>query len=309
MADNLIEIIVYLRKDACAHMERSLSMVLVGAVVLAELSLAASRAQDAPVPHSSSWSAPLSSKMPPLPPPPGGVSTILGGEIRSVNPVLDQFSLHIYGERPMKILYNARTRVYRNGKPISVFDLEPEDHASVQTVLDGSNVYAISIHILSQAPEGDCRGLVLSYNHLNGELAVDSNLSPQPIHLLIPPNTPVSRVGERSFTSQQSGLSDLVRGTLIAVRFAPGPANRAVAKQITILAVPGSNFIFAGNITYLDVPAGRFVLVDPRDGKNYQISFDPSRFPVSANLKVGETVTVTASYNGTSYVANEIVID
>jgi len=290
-------------------MERSLAIAIAGALALAQLSCAVLRAQDAPHAPSASRPDPPSGDLPSLPAAPRGVSTILGGEIRGVNPVLDEFSLYIYGERPMKIFFDPRTQVYRNGLRIPVFDFGPADHASVQTVLDGANVYAVSIHILSQAPEGDCHGLILSYDQTTGKLVVESDLSPQPIHLFVPAGTPISRTGERQFTAQQSGSWDLVRGTLVSVHFASSRAGQAVASRISILAVPGSAFIFAGNITYLDIPAGRMALVDPRDGKSYQILFDPDSLPVSANLRIGENVMVTASYNGSSYVAREITMN
>ena len=95
-----------------------------------------------------------------LPLPPGGKSTILGGQIRNVDPVLDQFTLGIEGQRPLKILFDQRTQLFRNGTIISLRELRSEEHASVQTVLDGGNVYALSIHVLSQTPEGECQGHV-----------------------------------------------------------------------------------------------------------------------------------------------------
>jgi len=101
--------------------------------------------------------------LPPLPP---GKTTILGGEIRNFDPVRDQFSLRIYGQRPMKILFDERTQVYRDGVRIPVRDLGFEDHASVQTTLDGASVFAVSIHILAGSQEGECEGRVLKYDRI-----------------------------------------------------------------------------------------------------------------------------------------------
>ena len=36
----------------------------------------------------------------------------------------------------MKILFDERTQVYRDGVRIPLRDLRPEDHASVQTILE-----------------------------------------------------------------------------------------------------------------------------------------------------------------------------
>ena len=89
----------------------------------------------------------------------------------------------------------------------------------------------------------------------------------------------------------------------------PEPGGRDIARHITVLAVPGSTFIFGGSISFLDVHMGLLELVDPRDGKSYQIHFDPARIPASGNLHLGENVTVKANYDGSRYEANEITVD
>lgn len=287
-------------------MRRSWAILAAGAIAFGQMSLASARAQDTI--HTADSGSPANG-LPALPPPPRGVSTILGGAIRSVNPVLDEFSLLVYGERPMKILFDARTLVYRDGVRIPVLDLAPADHASVQTVLDGSNVFALSIHILSQLPEGVCQGVIASYNPSTGELSVNSSLTPEPVRLIVPSGTSIQRTGQKSFTSQGAGISDLVRGALVSVSFTSDSSGRAVASRITVLAVPGFNFIFAGAISYLDMPAGRLALVDSQDHKNYQISFDPSQFSVSTHLRLGDDVTVNATYNGAQYVATAISVN
>src|SRR5664279_1131714 len=87
---------------------------------------------------------------------------VLGGEIRGLDPVLDQFTLQIFGQKAIKILFDARTQAFRDGARIRISDLHLGEHASIQTVLDGTSVYAISIHMLSRTPEGECQGHVQS---------------------------------------------------------------------------------------------------------------------------------------------------
>ena len=244
--------------------------------------------------------------LPPLPP---GKTTILGGEIRNFDPVRDQFSLQIYGQRPMKILFDERTQIYRDGVRIPVRDLGPEDHASVETTLDGADVFAVSIHILSGSPEGECEGRVLNYDPNTGKLEVSSSMSTEPVTLLVPANASISRVGEPEFTAAPSGISDLVAGSLITASFESDGAHRNMAKQIKVLAVPGAAFVFSGSITFLDIPTGTMVLVDPRDGKSYQIRFDAARIPAGASLQPGANVTVTAIYDGARYAASEITMN
>ncbi len=247
-----------------------------------------------------------SADLPALPPAPRGKSTILGGEIRSVDPVLDQFSLRVFGQKTIKILYDERTQVFRDGNRIALRDLHPEAHASVQTILDGGNVFALSIHMLSQTPEGEAQGHILSFDSNTGELRVSSSLSRDPIKLTVRPDTSVVREGQSAFTSAASGMSDLVNGALVSIVFQSDKQGHGVANRITVLARPGSSFIFSGNLTSLDLHSGIMVVVDPRDQRSYQITFDPDRVPAAESLHTGDHVRVTASFDGSLYTALDI---
>jgi hypothetical protein len=209
----------------------------------------------------------------------------------------------------MKILFDERTQVYRDGKKTSLGDLGPADHASVQTVLDGTDVYAISIHILSRPPEGEYEGRLLTYDVNTHELTVSSALSREPIKLLVPVNTPTARVGQSAFSSAQPGSSDLVKGALISVKFESDKKGRGVVSQIDVLATPGFAFVFSGNLSTLDVHSGLLVLIDPRDNKSYQVSFDSASLPTSNDLHPGDHVTVTANFDGIRYVASAITVN
>ena len=267
------------------------------------------------VTHSEKLSGPLaaldagapSANLPALPPSPSAKeSTIFGGAIRKIDPVRDQFMLNVYGQRPMKVLFDERTQLYRDGVRIPVRDLSTADHASVQTALDGTGIFAISIHILSSIPRGEYVGRVLRYHYSSGELQLDAAPSPHPFTVHVSSTASIFRKGQSSFASEQSGLSDLRPGALVNVTFIPGAGPLGVATQIEVLAVPGASFIFTGNITSLDMSTGTLVLVDPRDQKSYRIQFVPSEFPGSQNLHIGQRIRLTASYDGVSYIASDI---
>jgi hypothetical protein len=272
-------------------------------LAIAQVSFAAQNsAQNAavrPVPTVQAGAADLSA----LPPPPRGRSTVEGGTIRSVDPVRDQLILTVYGTKPMKILYDERTQVFRDGVKAPLNDLRAQDHASVETILDGTKIFALSIHMLSQTPEGEAQGQVLSYDAGTGQLTLSAALSQQPITLHVPSGTPIVGVGQVTVSSPSAGLADLVKGTLISVKFDSSNNGRGVARQISILAAPGSSFVFSGNVVSLDLSANRLVLVDPKDDQSYSIVFDPSRFPMSRDLHVGAHVTVNATFDGSHYVA------
>lgn len=289
-------------------MGRSLAIAALGSLMIAHLAFADDKPQRPAVMPSGPVAERVSTGLPALPSVPQGKATVMGGEIHNVDPVRDQFTLEIPGGRPIKLLFDARTQLYRDGVQIAPGDLHSGDRASVETVLDGTNVFALSIHMLSRPPEGECQGQVMSYDPRSRELTVSSGLSREPIKLLVPPGIPTTH-NDQAASSSPPSSPDFVPGTLLSVKFESDNHGRGVASQIVILATPGSSFVFRGNIASLDLHTGLLVLIDPSGDKSYQLSFDPSRIPLSQNLHQGEHVTVTASFSGTRYVASAIAVD
>ena len=244
-----------------------------------------------------------------LSPLPKGKSTVIGGAIQEVDPVRDELTLKVFGGKKLKILFDARTRLYRDGARIPLAELHAENHASVETVLDGTSVFATTIHILSHSPEGECQGQVQEYSPATRELTMSATLSREPIRLRVPADATIHREGQDATSNTgAAGPSDLVKGTLIHVKFQSGKNGSGVARDIAILASPGTTFVFRGNVAFLDLHSGMLVVADPRDGKSYKISFDPERFSVSRKLHTGDKATVTTTFNGTAYVASEIAV-
>ncbi|MGH9350914.1 MAG: hypothetical protein ACRD2G_01925, partial [Terriglobia bacterium] len=172
-----------------------------------------------PAPKTTSASA----NLPELPPMPPGRATVMGGVIHNVDPVRDEFKLKVFGGgHPVKMLFDARTQLYRDGKRVPIADLRSGDHASVETTLDGSSIFALRIHMLSEMPQGDVQGQVIEYNPSTRELMLNANLSRQPIKLQVPATATIVRQGQSAFASERSGVYDLVNGTLISVKFSSG---------------------------------------------------------------------------------------
>jgi hypothetical protein len=289
-------------------MNSVLALIMLGSVATAQLLVADASSQVAGQQAAlRPASAPVDSSA--LPSAPRGKSTVLGGEIRKVDPVRDELILGVFGQRPLKILFDEHTQAYLDGKAIPLGELSPTHHASVQTVLVGTNVYALSIHMLSQLPEGEYQGTVISYNPVTRELIVSASPSRQPFKLYVTSDTRIARESPATLSSAPSGASDLVRGTLVSIEFTSDRKGRGVASQIAILATQGSEFAFSGSLSALDIHSGLMVLVDPRDNKSYQIYFDPAQLPASRNLHEGDNVSVTAKYDGTRYVASALTVD
>jgi hypothetical protein len=246
---------------------------------------------------------------PELPPAPRGKSTILGGEIRKIDTVRDELTLKVVGQRSQKILFDERTQVFRDGGRVPLVDLRAAPHASVQTVLDGTNVFALSIHLLSRFPEGEYQGSVLNYNPSSNELTISSVLSRTPFKLLVPANILIQREGQSPFSSMPSGVSDLVKGALVSVSFESGKEERGVASEIGILAIPGSAFSFSGNISSIDMHSGILVLLDPRDDKTYRVLLATRDLATAHDLHQGDSVNVRTVFDGSNYVANAISLN
>jgi hypothetical protein len=154
--------------------------------------------------------------------------------------------------------------------------------------------------MLSKAPEGQTQGQVLDFDSGKSIATIATALSSQPIKLYIPPNTPIARTGQTHFTSDHSGAARLEPGDLITAKFTSGDDGQGVAQQISILATPGSTFIFSGNITDLDMHSGLLVITDPRYNDTYSLYFNPLVFR-DANLHEGDSVRVSARFNGSRY--------
>jgi hypothetical protein len=141
------------------------------------------------------------------------------------------------------------------------------------------------------------------------QLTVTADISHAPLTLLVPADTSITRQGQAAFRLRQKGRGDLIRGTLLALKFSSNQTGGAVASEITVLAVPGAEFVFDGNISQLDLPNGKLALVDPRDSRTYQLTFHPGSLNDAQSLRVGQRVMVTAVFDGVNYVARDVKRD
>jgi hypothetical protein len=81
-----------------------------------------------------------------------------------------------------------------------------------------------------------------------------------------------------------------------------------VAREIVILAAPGSSFVFSGAITFLDTHRNVLSVHNVTDNKTYDIYFEPARVDVARQLAVGAQVQVIAVFEATHYAARQITV-
>jgi hypothetical protein len=238
-----------------------------------------------------------------LPQLPRGRRTVLGGRIYDVDPVNDQFELKIPGGKSVPVSYDVRTHFFQDGVERSVLDLHSASHASVETTLNGEKIFAVSVHLLSKAPEGEINGQVITYRAATGMLTMRSNITNSAIALQVPQQMNIVATGQ---IKSPSAGGELVPGALVKVKFWPGSHGHGVATRIDLLAYPGARFIFQGKISYININSGRLVLQDAVDQKTYHIAFTSQQLSKAENLHIGSNVKAVAVFNGTTYVAQSI---
>lgn len=285
-------------------MFRLLAILALCSAACAQSSQKANVKSESPDPPASATPNPnqdANALLPNLAPLPRGKTTLIGGTVRDVDRVLDQLVISAYGGQTVKVLFDERTLIYRGDTRASQRDLHPGMRVYAETMLDEGSVFARSIRLENQAPVGECHGQVISYDQSGGELVLRDNLSPKPIHLRVDRATQITGPGQRQ-------SAELGPGALVDVQFEPGQAGHAIARQITVVARPGSSFTFQGEVIYLDMHRGILSLADVHSKRRYDIYFSPALAPADDALQEGADVAITAGLDNNRYTATSIRI-
>jgi hypothetical protein len=241
--------------------------------------------------------------VPDLPPIPAAKTTLIGGTIEHIDPVQDEITIRIFGGGKMKTLFDPRTKVSRDGKKASIEELKSGQRIYADTILVNGTVFARNIRLSGSSALGESQGIVVSYRGDKNVLVLRDLLSPAPMNLRL---TSATRI---THGNQAASAGDLVPGTLASVNFLPQAGNGPVARQVTILITPGTEFRFNGLVTALDLHLGLLVVTSTADHRMYEVHFDPATLPISSDLRVGAEVTVRTRYEGNQYVARELTVN
>jgi hypothetical protein len=174
--------------------------------------------------------------------------------------------------------------------------MHPGDRVYVETVLDGTAVFAKAVHLPTNLSLGSVLGQVIGYDAGQGSLTVRDQLSSQPVRFRVTSKTIISGAG-------------IGPGALVQLSFLPGE-NPALVREIRVLIDPGSVFTFSGRITFLDLAANELVLASATDDNRYEIQFNPAAVDADsiAHLQEGANVTIAARFNGQTYVAESVTV-
>ncbi len=233
---------------------------------------------------------------------PSGKATLIGGTISRLDRVRDQLVIRAFGGGEMKLLFDSRTGVWSDGNKATSRDLRVGQKAYVDTLLDGTQIFAKNIRVVSRGVTGQSRGQVVAYDRSASEMTLNDGLSPESLKVKILPRTKIiSKDREISTSALQSGA-------LVEVEFRPDSDGAISAEKVSILAEPGTSFAFVGKVIFLDLHKGLLVMMDPRDKKNYEVHFNPATVRITGNLQLDSSVTVNAGFDGVNYATNVITV-
>lgn len=242
------------------------------------------------------------SLLPDLKPIPTSKATLVGGTIAKLDRVRDEMVLNVFGGGHQKILFDPRTRIYQGQKETTASDLKEGERVYVDTLLDGTVIFARSIRLKTTSAVAESQAVVVKYRPDRGELTLRDSISPASIRVRMTSST---RLLQGNRTVPASSLST---GCLVAVKFSPEGNGREVAREISILAQPGVRYTFVGQVIHLDLRTGLIVLNSTTDHKTYEVYFDPSRTP-DENLQLGAMVTAVTNLDGSRYMARTISVE
>ena len=240
--------------------------------------------------------------LPDLLPKPAGKTTLIGGTVAKMDRIRDEITIKVFGGGTARVLFDSRTQMNRDDAAASLNGIQNGDRIYVDTRMAGKDIFAQNIRVVTQAAIGHSTGQVVSYDARTGDLTVSDAIFPRKIALRVQPDTQISRDGVTI------SASELLPGSLVSLGF-QSSGGRPLVSQITVLAAPGNAFVFVGRVAHLDLHTGSLVVVDPRDEKSYDVSFDANAMSISDDLREGATVEVTTTFNGRRYMASAIKVD
>lgn len=240
--------------------------------------------------------------LPELPPVPKANATLIGGTLERIDMVRDRVTVRVFGGGKESFLFDPRTQVYRGGKAVTVADLHEGERIYLDTILDGSTVFARTIRLKAVHATGTSQGVVLKFRSNGGELVLRDALSPNPVDVRVNPSTRVMQ-GDRTVP-----ISALVPGTLISIRFSSEGSAHNTATEISILAQPGTQYTFSGQVVHIDLRTGLLVLNSSTDHKTYEVYLPPSITP-DEGLQPGVTVRAVTDFDGERYVVRNVTVN
>ncbi|HEY6307144.1 MAG TPA: DUF5666 domain-containing protein [Candidatus Angelobacter sp.] len=238
------------------------------------------------------------------PPFPTGATTLVGGVISGVDRIRNHLTVSVFGAGHWTVYFDERTHIFRSGAEVTPLALKKGERVYVDTMLDNNNrdIFARNIRVGVVTPPAEAAGQIEEVDPGRSEFVLRDTINSSSVRFVVDSSTRITR------GPKPASFRDLAPGSLVRVQFAPDRSNRGLAKEITILALPGSIFTFAGTITFLDTHRNLLSVHNISDDKTYDIYYVPSMSGASGRLAVGAEVRITAMFEATHYAAQQITV-
>jgi len=235
-------------------------------------------------------------------PVPRTTTTMVGGTISGVDRMRNKMTVHIFGGGHWTVNFDERTHIFHNGAETTQLALKKGERVYVDTQLDNNkhDIFARNIRVGVAELPADADGQIIAIDAKHNELTLRDTLNSVPVRFAVDQETRISN------GQTPAAFKDVKPGTLVHVRFAASSPNRGLAREVSIIAVPGSTFTFSGKVTFLDLHRGLIAVQNSTDDKNYEIHFAPSAVANRSELGVGRDVLVRATFEGARYMAQSV---
>jgi len=232
-----------------------------------------------------------------LPPLPRNEVTLIGGTVVRLDEIMNRMVVQPFGgKQKMNVAFDTRTHFYQDGKAITEREIKQGQRIYLDTMLNGSKVFAKTIWIQTAVESGVGQGQIIDFDDGKQVLTVRDELSSQPLKMRLSSGA-VIRKGE-----QPASRSDLVQGALVALTFGP----QREVQQVTVLATPGTAFTFSGRVTYVDMSRKMIAIDNRSDRQKYDVSVNAIPQSVLRQVREGSEVSLSAVFDGNQYDARSL---
>jgi len=236
------------------------------------------------------------------PPVPPGKTTLIGGLAHKIDRVRNRLEVQPFGARKrIRMTYDERSHFYRDGRETTVLAIREGDRIYADTTLDGAKIFAKNVRVITAGGPAEAQGQIVAFDSRRQTVRMLDNLTRQQVVFTLTPDT---RITAKSGAARRE---DIRPGSLINVLFAPGRKG-GQAREVLVLATPGSTYLFAGRITNIDLRSGVVNIENQSDGRNYELQFDPSAVDNREELIVGTEVAANSTFDGRTYKTQNLSI-
>jgi hypothetical protein len=219
-----------------------------------------------------------------------GKVSLARGVLKQLDPIHDELIIQPFGGGQIRIRFDMATKLLPQNTALDLTKLRAGAILSVDTAIQDGKLYAVSVRTGNYGV-AELSGQIERYDPTRSELTLNDRLSPESISLRVSPTTQVVKDGK------PLSLQALESGMLVHVSFSA----QHMAREIEILAEPGSVFTFRGRILAVDLRSKTVSLSNDTDETLRELYFRSLDSNSLDLLREGTRATIEAEFDGEHY--------